>query len=166
MNKGGERVSRIDEARAAGPVASSLNALSVGARVPERDIVHLGGVVGHNIALQPQVAQDFGGSWLDAIGATSGGRHGAVVDVLHLVAPAGHAKREKDANGACAHDDNVIFLGVTVVRHYGTDSYELAESRTDGTIAKSQGTESVLVRKESRLPSNTVGFWGRVRMRG
>lgn len=136
VDKGGKRVSRVDEARAAGPVASPLNTLSIGARVPERDIVHLGGVVGHDVALQPQVAQDFGGSWLNAIGATSGGRHGTVVDVLHLVAPAGHAKREENANGACAHDDNVIFLGVAVVRHYGTDSYELAESRTDGTITK------------------------------
>ena len=85
--QGREGVPRIDEARAARPASRAMDPLFPREGVPKGDIVHLGGVVGHNLTLQAQVAQDFRRPRLDPIGATRGRRHRTVIDMLHLVPP-------------------------------------------------------------------------------
>lgn len=112
VDKSREGVPGVDETGATGPAAGAVDTLLVGQRIPEGDIVDLGGVIGHNLALNAQVAKDFNRPGLNTVGATSSGRHGAVVDVLNLVSPSRHAKRQQDTYGASAHDHDVIlFLG-------------------------------------------------------
>lgn len=108
VQKSGERVSGVDETRATGPAASALNTLFIRQWIPEGHVVHLGWLVGHHLALQAQVAQNFRGSGLNAVRATSGRGHGAIVNMLDLVAPAGHTKRQQHAHWACANNDDII----------------------------------------------------------
>lgn len=110
VDEGGERVSGVDEARAAGPASSAVDSLVTGEGIPESDIVDLGGLIGHNLALQAQVAEDLSRAGLDSVGAASGGGYGSVIDVLNLVAPTRHAQRQENANGASAHNDDIILL--------------------------------------------------------
>lgn len=110
MDKSREGVPGVDETRATGPAAGAVDTLLIRQRIPKSDIVDLSGVVGHNLALDAQVAQDFDRPRLNTVGATSRGRHGAVVDVLDLVSPSRHAKRQQDTDGASTHDHDIIFF--------------------------------------------------------
>lgn len=110
VNQSGERVTSIDEAGATGPATSAADTRAIAFGVPESNIVHLGGLISHDRALQTKVAQDLGGTWLDSISTASGGWYRTVVDVLDLVAPAGHTKGQQQAHRAGADDDNVIRL--------------------------------------------------------
>lgn len=87
VNQGGERVAGVNETGATRPAASAADARAVTLGIPESNVIDLGRLVSHDRALQPKVAQDLGRSRLDTVGATSSGRHWAVVDVLHLVTP-------------------------------------------------------------------------------
>jgi len=110
VNEGGKRITSIDETRAAGPATSAADTRAITLGVPEGNIVDLSGLISHDRALQTKVAQDLCGTRLDSISTASGGRHRTVVDVLDLVAPAGHTKGQQQAHWAGADDDNVIRL--------------------------------------------------------
>lgn len=110
VQQGGEGISGVDESRTAGPAARASDTLLIGQRIPESHIVHLGRVVRHHLAFQTQIAQDFNRSRLDTVCATCGCRHRPVVDMLDLVAPTGHTKRQQDAHRACPNNHNIIFL--------------------------------------------------------
>lgn len=110
VQESGEWISGVDEPGTTGPAAGATDTLLIGQRIPESHIVHLGGLVGHHLALQAQVTQDFNRSRLNTVRATSGRGHGPVVDVLDLVAPTGHTKRQQDAHWACPNNHNIIFL--------------------------------------------------------
>lgn len=103
MQESREGVAGVDEAGAARPGACARDALADG--VPESHLVHAGGLVLHDVALQAHVAEEVQGPGLDAIGTASGGGFGAVVDVLDLVAPASQAGRQHEADGAGSHND-------------------------------------------------------------
>jgi len=139
VDKSREGVPGVDETRATGPAAGAVDTLLIGQGIPESDIVDLCGIVGHNLALDTQVAQDFDRPRLNTVGATSSGRHGAVVDVLDLVSPSRHAKRQQDTDGASAHNhDIIVFL---IFRHVGMVRFAEIERYTRcirgiGTVGK------------------------------
>lgn len=105
VQQSGERVSRVDEAWATSPRASSDNALAIPWRVPECDLVDPGRLVGHDSGLQAHVAEEIQGSWLDAIGTASRGWLSPVVNVLYFVAPSCQARRKHQSNRTRTHDD-------------------------------------------------------------
>jgi hypothetical protein len=92
VDKGGERIAGVDETRAAGPAASAADASAISLGVPKGNIVHLGGLICHDGALEAKVSQNLSRTRLNSVGAASGGRYRTVVDVLDLVAPAGHTE--------------------------------------------------------------------------
>lgn len=48
VNKGGERVTGVNESGAAGPAAGAADTRAVALGVPEGNVVHLGGLVSHD----------------------------------------------------------------------------------------------------------------------
>jgi hypothetical protein len=59
VDEGGERVSCVNESRAAGPASGAIDTLAFGKRIPESDIVHLSWLVSHNLTLQTQVPENL-----------------------------------------------------------------------------------------------------------
>lgn len=110
VDKGGERISGVDKSRARGPAPTSVNTFAIGERIPESNIVHLRGLVRHDLTLEAQIPEDLGGTRLDTVGTASRGGNRAVIDMLHLVAPSRHTEGQQDANRTCAHDHNIVFL--------------------------------------------------------
>lgn len=55
VDEGSERVSCVDEPRAARPASGAVDTLAFGKRIPESDIVHLSWLVSHDLTLQAQV---------------------------------------------------------------------------------------------------------------
>lgn len=110
-------VSRVDEARAAGPATSAVDTFSTGLRIPEGDIIDLCRLVCHQLAFQTEVSEDLDGTRLDAICATRRRRYRTIVNVLDLIAPSGQAQRQEKSNGTSANNDYII--GLPRGRHVG-----------------------------------------------
>lgn len=110
MHKSGKWVSGVDESGATGPAASPMDTFSVGEGVPESYIIHLGGLVCHDLAFETQVPKNLGRARLNTVCATSGGGDRAVVNMLDLVTPSRHAKGQQNPYRTCAHNDNIILL--------------------------------------------------------
>lgn len=105
-----EWVSGIDELRATGPCASTLNTL--GRRIPEGDLIDLGRLVSHDAWLQSHVLEEFQGPRLYAVCSASRRGLGAIVDMLDLVSPSLKACGKEKSNRSCADNDDVeLFRG-------------------------------------------------------
>lgn len=110
VKKGGERVSRIDKARARSPCARPVDSVLCCCWVPECDLVDLRWLMRHDGWLQTHVLQQVKGAWLDAICATSFRWLRSVVDVLDLITPSCQAGGQKKSHWSCADNDNVVLL--------------------------------------------------------
>lgn len=105
VEQGGEGVTGINEFGARGPGAGTDDALALGRRVPESDLVDTSGLVGHDAGLETHVAEEIERARLNAIGTARLGGLRPVVDVLDLVTPSGQASGQHQADGASANDD-------------------------------------------------------------
>lgn len=59
VDQGGEGIAGVNEAGAARPATGAVNTSAVTVGVPEGNVIDLGRLVGHDRALQAQVAQDL-----------------------------------------------------------------------------------------------------------
>lgn len=110
VDERGERIPRVDERGANGPIACPVDTLPSGQGIPESDIVDQSRIVGHQRALQAKVSQDLDRPGLDSIGTSRFRRYVTVIDVLHFVSPSRQAERQQEPDRTCADYDNVVKL--------------------------------------------------------
>jgi hypothetical protein len=86
MEKCSEWVSRIEEARAARPGAGPDN-FTAWSGIPEGDLEDSSWFIGHDFALEAEIAEDFKGPRLYAVCASCGSGYWPVIDMPDPVTP-------------------------------------------------------------------------------
>ena len=119
MQKGGERIPGIEEARTTSPCPCAYNFPSWG-WIPKGNLKDSGRIISHDFSFQAKVLQDLQRSRLDAIRSARGSRYRPVVDVPDAVPPSCETYGEKKAHWPRSNDDNIV-LG-TIFCHSRIDS--------------------------------------------